>query len=260
MWVLSCPEILATAFWGRGHKIFVQRLLAPSVLQHASAKFAVFRARPLRAMRSMRWQFWATAVAAYAAEIRLETFVTVELTLDNLPLTLRAHVDVDPGKAAELFCKDAIPLSLECKDRFAAALRAEQAAVRIRTGRVKPPEPRKQVPAPPKLVWLSEPMARAPSDYVALSIVVGGRRLHVEAGVDEPPHAAVVRLCREQDVKPRDCNVVALALAEKQKRKKRDGNECSDEYAAFLARMRMMESREASWGDHFSGGVYDVAR
>ena len=42
--------------------------------------------------------------------------------------------------------------------------------------------------------------------------------------------------------------------------KKRDGNECSDEYAAFLARMRMMESREASWGDHFSGGVYDVAR
>ena len=67
-------------------------------------------------------------------------------------------------------------------------------------------------------------------------------------------------MCREQDVKPRDCNVVALALAEKQKRKKRDGNECSDEYAAFLARMRMMESREATWGDHFSGGVYDVAR
>ena len=132
----------------------------------------------------MRWQFWATAVAAYAAEIRLETFVTVELTLDNLPLTLRAHVDDNPGKAAERFCEDVIPLSLECKDRFAAALRAEQAAVRIRTGRVKPPEPGKQVPAPPKLVWLSEPMARAPSDYVALSIVVGGRRLHVEAGVD----------------------------------------------------------------------------
>ena len=126
-----------------------------------------------------------------AAELRLETFVTVELTLDNLPLTLRAHVDDDPGKAAELFCKDVIPLSLACKDRFAAALRAEQAAVRIRTGRVKPPEPRKQVPAPPKLVWLSEPMARAPSKNVALSIAVGGRRLHVEAGVDEPPHAAV---------------------------------------------------------------------
>ena len=121
----------------------------------------------------MRWHLWATAVAAYAAELRLETFVTVELTLDNLPLTLRAHVDDDPGKAAELFCKDAIPLSLECKDRFAAALRAEQALVRIRTGRVKPQEPRKQVPAPPKLVWLSEPMARAPSKNVALSIVVG---------------------------------------------------------------------------------------
>ena len=33
----------------------------------------------------MRWHLWATAVAAYAAELRLETFVTVELTLDNLP-------------------------------------------------------------------------------------------------------------------------------------------------------------------------------
>ena len=44
----------------------------------------------------MRWRLWATAVAAYAAELRLETFVTVELTLDNLPLTLRAHVDDDP--------------------------------------------------------------------------------------------------------------------------------------------------------------------
>ena len=63
----------------------------------------------------MRWHLWATVVAAYAAELRLETFVTVELTLDSLPLTLRAHVDDDPEKTAEMFCKDAIPLSLECK-------------------------------------------------------------------------------------------------------------------------------------------------
>ena len=209
----------------------------------------------------MRWHLWATAVAAYAAELRLETFVTVELTLDNLPLTLRAHVDDDPEKTAERFCKDAIPLSLECKERFAAALRAKRDAVRIRTGRVKPPEPRKQVPAPPKYPPRKEPAARAASKIVALSIDIDdGRRFQIEAGIDEAPHAAVAHLCREQDVKPRDCNVVALALAEKQKRKKRDGNECSDEYAAFLARMRMMESREASWGDHFSGGVYDVAR
>jgi len=89
----------------------------------------------------MRWHLWATAVAAYAAELRLETFVTVELTLDNLPLSLRAHVEDDPEKAAERFCKDAIPLSLECKERFAAALRAERDAVRIRTGRVKPVKP-----------------------------------------------------------------------------------------------------------------------
>ena len=35
----------------------------------------------------MRWRLWATAVAAYAAELRLETFVTVELTLKNGTVT-----------------------------------------------------------------------------------------------------------------------------------------------------------------------------
>ena len=70
-------------------------------------------------------------------------------------------------------------------------------------------------------------------------------------------------MCREQDVKPRDCNVVALALAEKQKCKKRDGykslNLCFDEYAAFMARIRM-ESREESWGDHLFLGTDEAAR
>ena len=206
----------------------------------------------------MRWHLWATAVAAYAAELRLETFVTVELTLDNLPLTLRAHVDDDPGKTAERFCKDVIPLSLECKERFAAALRAEQDAVRIRTGRVKP-EPRKKVPAPPKLPPRKEPMARAASKIVALSIDIDdGRCFQIEAGIDEAPHAAVAHLCREQDVKPRDCNVVALALAEKQKKTKQEGY-AFDEYAAFMARWRM-ESREESWGDHLFVGIDDAAR
>ena len=212
----------------------------------------------------MRWHLWATAVAAYAAELRLETFVTVELTLDNLPLTLRAHVDDDPEKTAERFCKEAIPLSLECKESFAAAIRAERDAVRIRTGHVKPPEPRKQVPAPPKYPPRKEPAARAASKIVALSIDIDdGRRFQIEAGIDEAPHAAVARLCREQDVKPRDCSVVALALAEKQKCKKRDGykslNLCFDEYAAFMARIRM-ESREESWGDHLFLGTDEAAR
>ena len=207
----------------------------------------------------MRWHLWATVVAAYAAELRLETFVTVELTLDNLPLTLRAHVDGDPEKTAERFCKDAIPLSLECKELFAAALRVEQDAVRIRTGCVKMPEPRKQVPAPPKYPPRKEPAARAASKIVALSIDIDdGRRFQIEAGIDEAPHAAVAHLCREQDVKPRDCNVVALALAEKQKKTKQDGY-AFDEYAAFMARSRM-ESREESWGDHLFVGTDDAAR
>ena len=65
----------------------------------------------------MRWFLWATVVAAYAAELRLETFVTVELTLDNLPLRRRAppqSLDARGGAAISHFQHRAGVVCVNC--------------------------------------------------------------------------------------------------------------------------------------------------
>ena len=98
----------------------------------------------------------------------------------------------------------------------------------------------------------------ATSATVSVSIVVDGRGFQIEAGIDEAPHAAAARFCRERNVTPRDCNVISLALAEKQT-EARAGRRGSDDKAADLARQKLVREEEG-WGDHlFSGAVSDEA-
>ena len=98
----------------------------------------------------------------------------------------------------------------------------------------------------------------ATSATVSVSIVVDGRGFQIEAGIDEAPAAAAARFCRERNVTPRDCNVISLALAEKQT-EARAGRRSSDDKAADLARQRL-DHDEEGWGDHlFSGAVRDEA-
>ena len=137
------------------------------------------------------------------------------------------------------------------------ALKAEQDAVRVRTNQVTPEEPPKRLPrrqAPPR----KEPDAMATSATVSVSIVVDGRGFQIEAGIDEAPAAAAARFCRERNVTPRDCNVISLALAEKQA-EARAGRRGSDDKAADLARQKLVRDEEG-WGDHlFSGAASDEA-
>ena len=96
------------------------------------------------------------------------------------------------------------------------------------------------------------------SATVTIAIVVDGRGFQIEAGIDEAPHAAAARFCRERHVTPRDCNVISLALAEKQT-EARAGRRGSDDRAADRARQKL-ETDEEGWGDHlFSGAVSDEA-
>ena len=96
------------------------------------------------------------------------------------------------------------------------------------------------------------------SATVTIAIVVDGRGFQIEAGIDEAPHAAAARFCRERNVTPRDCNVISLALAEKQDEARR-GRRGSDDKAADLARQKLVHDEEG-WGDHlFSGAVSDEA-
>ena len=96
------------------------------------------------------------------------------------------------------------------------------------------------------------------SATVSVSLVVDGRGFQIEAGIDEAPHAAAARFCRERHVTPRDCNVISLALAEKQDEARR-GRRGSDDKAADLARQKLIREEEG-WGDHlFSGAVSDEA-
>ena len=98
----------------------------------------------------------------------------------------------------------------------------------------------------------------ATSATVSVSIVVDGRGFQIEAGLDEAPAAAAARFCRERNVTPRDCNVISLALAEKQQ-EARAGRRGSDDRAADLALQKLVRDEEG-WGDHlFSGAVPDEA-
>lgn len=198
----------------------------------------------------MRWRLLATICAA---ELRLDTDVAVEVILDGAPRMLRARIDEDPAKAAAAFCG---VISLDCEDRVAAAIRAEQAAVLIRTGRAPPPEVPRRVPAPPRHPPPKEPAALETTATISVPIVVDGRSFYVEADINEAPHAAAARFCRERDVRPRDCNVISRALAEKQAEARR-GRRAAD--ALVADRARSMLAPEDSWGDHLFTGEEVVA-
>lgn len=193
----------------------------------------------------MRWRLLA---ALCAAELRLETGVAVEVILDGAPRTLRARIDEDPAKAAAAFCG---AISLDCEDRVAAAIRAEQAAVLVRTGRAPPPEVPRRVPAPPRHPPPKEPAALETTATIAVPIVVDGRSFYVEAALGEAPHAAAARFCNAHDVRPRDCNVLSRALAEKQEAAL-GGRRAADALIADRARSAL--APEASWGDHLFTG------
>ena len=200
---------------------------------------------------------WAAALAlCAAADMRIETDVSLEVLMDDEPKTLRARLDEDPAHAARAFCA-AAAVAVECEERVSQALRAEQDTVRVRTNQMLPEEPPRRLPrrqAPPR----KEPDAMETSATVTIAIVVDGRGFQVEAGIDEAPHAAAARFCRERHVTPRDCNVISLALAEKQ-REARNGRRGSDDKAADRARQRLAPEEEG-WGDHlFSGAVSDEA-
>ena len=199
---------------------------------------------------------WAALTLCAAAELRLETDISLEVLMDDEPKTLRARLDEDPEHAARAFCA-AAAVAVECEERVTRALRAEQDAVRVRTNQMLPKEPPKRLPrrqAPPR----KEPDAMETSATVSVSLIVDGRGFQIEAGIDEAPHAAAARFCRERNVKPRDCNVISLALAEKQ-REARAGRRGSDDKAADLARQKLVREEEG-WGDHlFSGAVSDEA-
>ena len=199
---------------------------------------------------------WAALTLCAAADLRIETDVSLEVMMDDSPKTLRARLDEDPETAARTFCA-AAAVAVDCEERVTKALKAEQDAVRVRTNQVTPEEPPKRLPrrqAPPR----KEPDAMATSATVSVSIVVDGRGFQIEAGIDEAPAAAAARFCRERNVTPRDCNVISLALAEKQT-EARAGRRGSDDKAADLARQRLVHDEEG-WGDHlFSGAVDDEA-
>ena len=209
----------------------------------------------LPANATMRWPLWA-ALALCAADLRIETDVSLEVMMDDSPKTLRARLDEDPETAARAFCA-AAAVAVDCEERVTKALKAEQDAVRVRTNQVTPEEPPKRLPrrqAPPR----KEPDAMATSATVSVSLVVDGRGFQIEAGIDEAPAAAAARFCRERNVTPRDCNVISLALAEKQT-EARAGRRGSDDKAADLARQRL-DHDEEGWGDHlFSGAASDEA-
>ena len=200
---------------------------------------------------------WAAALAlCAAADLRIETDVSLEVMMDDESRTLRARLDEDPAHAARAFCA-AASVAVECEERVTKALRAEQDAVRVRTNQMVPEEPTRRLPrrqAPPR----KEDNARVTSATVSVSLVVDGRGFQIEAGIDEAPHAAAARFCRERHVTPRDCNVISLALAEKQ-REARAGRRGSDDTAADVARQKLVREEEG-WGDHlFSGAVSDEA-
>lgn len=200
---------------------------------------------------------WAAALAlCAAADLRIETDVSLEVMMDDESRTLRARLDEDPAHAARAFCA-AASVAVECEERVTKALRAEQDAVRARTNQMLPEEPPKRLPrrqAPPR----KEPDAIETSATVTIALVVDGRGFQIEAGIDEAPHAAAARFCRERNVTPRDCNVISLALAEKQQ-EARAGRRGSDDKAADLARQKLVREEEG-WGDHlFSGAVSDEA-
>ena len=200
---------------------------------------------------------WAAALAlCAAADLRIETDVSLEVLMDDEPKSLRARLDEDPEHAARAFCASA-SIADECEERVTKALRAEQDAVRVRTNQVVPEEPTRRLPrrqAPPR----KEPDAMETTATVSVSLVVDGRGFQIEAGIDEAPHAAAARFCRERNVTPRDCNVISLALAEKQE-EARHGRRGSDDRAADRARQKL-EADEEGWGDHlFSGAVSDEA-
>jgi hypothetical protein len=204
----------------------------------------------------MRGVWAATLALCAAADMRIETDVSLEVILDDQKKTLRARLDEDPAHAARAFCA-AAAVAVECEERVTKALRAEQDAVRVRTNQILPEEPPRRLPrrqAPPR----KEDNARETSATVSVSLVVDGRGFQVEAGIDEAPHAAAARFCRERNVTPRDCNVISLALAEKQDEARR-GRRGSDDRAADLARQKLVREEEG-WGDHlFSGAVSDEA-
>ena len=199
---------------------------------------------------------WAAMALGAAADLRIETDVSLEVMMDDQKKTLRARIDEDPEHAARAFCASA-SIAVECEERVTKALRAEQDAVRVRTNQVVPEEPPRRLPrkqSPPR----KEDNARVTSATVSVSLVVDGRGYQIEAGIDEAPHAAAARFCRERNVTPRDCNVISLALAEKQSEARR-GRRGSDDKAADLARQRLVRDEEG-WGDHlFSGAVPDEA-
>ena len=200
---------------------------------------------------------WAAALAlCAAADLRIETDVSLEVMMDDSSKTLRARLDEDPEHAARAFCASA-GVAVECEERVTKALKAEQDAVRVRTHQMLPEEPQRRLPrrqAPPR----KEPDAMETSATVTIAIVVDGRGFQIEAGIDEAPHAAAARFCRERHVTPRDCNVISLALAEKQD-EARAGRRGSDDKAADLARQKLIREEEG-WGDHlFSGAVSDEA-
>ena len=199
---------------------------------------------------------WAAALAlCAAADMRIETDVSLEVLMDDEPKTLRARLDEDPAHAARAFCA-AAAVAVECEERVSQALRAEQDTVRVRTNQMLPEEPTRRLPrrqAPPR----KEPDAVQTSATVTIAIVVDGRGFQIEAGIDEAPHAAAARFCRERNVTPRDCNVISLALAEKQ-REARAGRRGSDDKAADLARQKLVRDEEG-WGDHLFSGSNDEA-
>ena len=204
----------------------------------------------------MRRVWAATLALCAAADLRIETDVSLEVMMDDSPKTLRARLDEDPETAARTFCA-AAAVAVDCEERVTKALKAEQDAVRVRTNQITPEEPPKRLPrrqAPPR----KEPDAMATSATVSVSIVVDGRGFQIEAGIDEAPAAAAARFCRERNVTPRDCNVISLALAEKQT-EARAGRRGSDDRAADLARQKL-DHDEEGWGDHlFSGAASDEA-
>ena len=203
-----------------------------------------------------RRHVWAALTLCAAADLRIETDVSLEVIMDDTPKTLRARLDEDPEHAARAFCA-AAAVAVDCEERVSQALRAEQDAVRVRTHQMLPEEPTRRLPrrqAPPR----KEPDAMETSATVSVSLVVDGRGYQIEAGIDEAPHAAAARFCRERNVTPRDCNVISLALAEKQSEARR-GRRGSDDKAADRARQKLVHDEEG-WGDHlFSGAASDEA-
>ena len=179
---------------------------------------------------------WAALTLCAAADLRIETDVSLEVIMDDSPRTLRARLDEDPETAARAFCA-AAAVAVDCEERVTKALKAEQDAVRVRTNQITPEEPPKRLPrrqAPPR----KEPDAMATSATVSVSIVVDGRGFQIEAGIDEAPHAAAARFCRERNVTPRDCNVISWRSPRSRARREPGG-------AARTIKLRT--SRDKGW-------------